>query len=140
MRFLVADNLPFSIMLIGCDMLQLHSAVINLNSDVDTRRSRMEVQHSRDKTNYTNTNYDLNWEYVPGKRNTVADGLSRIKAEESSFEGKKKEILNIYHVLQDTSGLEKILHDNGQRQLQGDKIKKLVNRIQQNGPKTTPFF
>lgn len=49
-RFLVADNLPL-FMLIGCYIMHLHSAIINLNSvsNIGTRVNRI------DKTSYTNT-------------------------------------------------------------------------------------
>ena len=84
--------------------------------------------------------YDLNWEYIPGRKNTIADGLLRINTEEGSFEGEKEEILKVYHILQSRSDLERILQDIGQQQLLDDHIKRIIDRIQQNDTKITKFF
>ena len=35
--------------------------------------------------------YNINWEYIPGKKNIAADGLSRINLENQTFEGEKEE-------------------------------------------------
>ena len=42
--------------------------------------------------------YDLKWEYIPGKKNVVADVLSRIDINKQTFEGEKESILKVYHI------------------------------------------
>ena len=36
--------------------------------------------------------YNINWEYVPGKQNVVADGLSRINLEKGTYETEQEDI------------------------------------------------
>ena len=55
--------------------------------------------------------YDIQWEYVPGSKNVVADVLSRVNLEEQTFEGEKESILKIYNIIKDRSDLEKIVQD-----------------------------
>ena len=47
--------------------------------------------------------YDLQWEYVPGSKNVVADVWSRVNLEEQTFEGEKESILKIYNIIKDLS-------------------------------------
>ena len=55
--------------------------------------------------------YDIQWEYVPGSKNVVADVLSRVNLEEQTFEGEKDSILKIYNIIKDRSDLEKTVQD-----------------------------
>lgn len=53
--------------------------------------------------------YNINWKYVTGKKNTVADRLLRINVKENRFVGENLEIWKVYHLLKDRSDLEKFI-------------------------------
>ena len=53
--------------------------------------------------------YNLKWEYIPGKKNVVADVLSRIDVERQTFEGEKESVLKIYHILSSRADLASLL-------------------------------
>ena len=42
--------------------------------------------------------YHINWEYIPGRKNVVADVLSSINMEKNTFEAEKEEIAKVYHL------------------------------------------
>ena len=43
--------------------------------------------------------YNIAWEYVPGKQNTVADALSRVNLESGTFEIEREDVGRVYHVV-----------------------------------------
>ena len=53
--------------------------------------------------------YNLQWEYIPGKKNVVADVLSRINLEDQTFEGEKESLVKIYNLIKTRSYLEALL-------------------------------
>ena len=52
--------------------------------------------------------YHINWEYIPGKKNTAADILSRINIQQQTFEGEKEQLVKVYNIIKDRTDLEKI--------------------------------
>ena len=42
--------------------------------------------------------YNLNWEYIPGKKNIAADTLSRINIRDQTFEGEKETIIKLCNI------------------------------------------
>ena len=47
--------------------------------------------------------YNIAWEYIPGKQNIAADVLSRINLQNQTFDGEKEQIAKVYHCLLYTS-------------------------------------
>ena len=47
--------------------------------------------------------YNLNWEYIPGKKNIAADTLSRVNIGDQTFEGEKETIIKLYHIIKSLS-------------------------------------
>ena len=56
--------------------------------------------------------YNLKWEYIPGKRNVVAGVLSRINLEDQTFDGEKESVLKIYNLIRTRSDLKPLLINN----------------------------
>ena len=52
--------------------------------------------------------YNINWEYVPGKSNIAADVLSRVNIQDQTFEGEKETVAKIYRIIKDTTELAEI--------------------------------
>ena len=52
--------------------------------------------------------YNLNWEYIPGKGNIIADTLSRINIRDQMFEGEKETIIKLYYIISNRSDLANI--------------------------------
>ena len=73
--------------------------------------------------------YDIQWEYVPGSKNVVADVLSRVNLEEQTFEGEKESILKIYNIIKDRSDLEKIVQDISKHQQSDPKLNNIKLRL-----------
>ena len=42
--------------------------------------------------------YNINWEYVPGRKNAAADVLSRINIQQQTFEGEKEQLVKVYNL------------------------------------------
>ena len=53
--------------------------------------------------------YEINWEYIRGRKNVVADILSRINLDDQTFEGGKEEIAKVYHIMKNRADLETII-------------------------------
>lgn len=45
---------------------------------------------------------------MPGKKNMVADGLSRINIEGESLEREKEEVVKVFHIIKETTDLGNI--------------------------------
>ena len=72
--------------------------------------------------------YNLQWEYILGKRNVVADVLSRINLEDQTFEGEKESLVKIYNLIKTRSDLEALLVNIRIHQQSDPKLKNIINR------------
>ena len=73
--------------------------------------------------------YDLRWEYIPGKKNVVADVLSRINLEDQTFQGEKESILKIYNIIRTRSDLEALLMNISIHQQSDPKLRNIKDRL-----------
>ena len=73
--------------------------------------------------------YDLNWEYIPGKKNIVADTLSRVNIKEQTYEGEKETIIKIYHIIKSRTNLANIIKELERQQEQDPKLNKIRQRL-----------
>ena len=53
--------------------------------------------------------YDITWEYIPGRKNVAADVLSRINIQDQTFDGEKEQLAKVYHIIKSRVDLENIL-------------------------------
>ena len=84
--------------------------------------------------------YEINWEYKPGRKNVVADILSRINLDDQTFEGEKEEIVKIYHIMESRADLETIISEIKPHQKLDTKLTKLQNRLIESDEKITPYY
>ena len=54
--------------------------------------------------------YNIQWEYIPGKQNMVADGLPRVNIEKGTDEIDQEDTGKVYHIIQSREDLERILN------------------------------
>ena len=73
--------------------------------------------------------YHINWEYIPGKKNTAADILSRINIQQQTFEGEKEQLVKVYNIIKDRTDLEKITLEISKHQNVDPKIVSIRERI-----------
>ena len=73
--------------------------------------------------------YDLNWEYIPGKKNIVADTLSRVNIKEQTYEGEKETVIKIYHIIKNRTDLANIMKEMERQQAQDPKLSKILSRL-----------
>ena len=62
--------------------------------------------------------YNISWEYIPGKKNIAADTLSRINVEDQTFEGEKETVIKLYNIIKSRSNIDNIVQKIGQHQKQ----------------------
>ena len=43
--------------------------------------------------------YDITWEYIPGRKNVAADVLSRINIHDQTFDGEKEQLAKVYYII-----------------------------------------
>ena len=79
--------------------------------------------------------YHITWEYVPDKRNTVADALSRINLDKGTFKVDKEDTGKIYHVYAEKEELANILKQIKDEQMKDNKLDHIKKRIQNNDMK-----
>ena len=70
--------------------------------------------------------YDLKREYIPGKKNVVADVLSRINLEDQTFEGEKESLVKIYNIFKTRADLQALLINIRIHQQSDPKLKRCV--------------
>ena len=73
--------------------------------------------------------YHINWEHIPGKKNTAADILSRINIQQQTFEGEKELLVKVYNIIKDRTDLEKITLEISKHQDMAPKIMSIRERI-----------
>ena len=73
--------------------------------------------------------YHINWEYIPGKRNTAADVLSRINIQQQTFEGEKEQLVKVYNIIKNRMDLENITQEIRKCQNVDPKIRSIRERL-----------
>ena len=72
---------------------------------------KCKLNHGRlTRWNLVLQEYNIQWEYIPGKQNMVADGLSRVNIEKGTYEIDQEDIGKVYHIIQTREDLERILN------------------------------
>ena len=84
--------------------------------------------------------YNLDWEYIPGKKNIIADRLSRINLEKGTFEVEPESIGKIYYIIKLKKELQDIISKLKIDQETDTKLIKIRDRILQKDPIITKFF
>ena len=84
--------------------------------------------------------YNLNWEYIPGKGNVIADTLSRINIRDQTFEGEKETIIKLYHIISNRSDLTNIITGLEQQQKQDPRLRKIFDRLGEQDDRITQFY
>ena len=73
--------------------------------------------------------YNINWEYVPGKYNVVADVLSRVNIQNQTFEGERETVAKVYHILKDRTELAEIINKIKLQQKSDEKLSNICKRL-----------
>ena len=84
--------------------------------------------------------YNLQWEYIPGSKNVVADVLSRVDLQNQTFEGEKESILKIYNIIRDRSDLEKVVRNISIHQQSDPKLSSIQRRLADQDDTITKFY
>ena len=84
--------------------------------------------------------YNIQWEYVPGKSNIAADVLSRVNIQDQTFEGEKETIAKVYHILKNKTELADIIANLKINQQSDPKIKSILQRLVEQDDKITPYY
>ena len=84
--------------------------------------------------------YNIHWEYVPGKQNIVADGLSRVNIEQGTYEFEQEDIGKVFHILQSREDLERILEQVKEQQINDPKLNLIKERLSHNDPTIIPYY
>ena len=75
--------------------------------------------------------YNLDWEYIPGKKNIIADSLSRVNLEKGTFEVEHESIGKIYYIIKLKRELQEIISKLKVDQRTDPKLIKITDRILQ---------
>ena len=84
--------------------------------------------------------YNISWEYVPGKKNIAADILSRINITNQTYEGEKGTIAKVYHILKSRTDLEDIVQEVEQHQRQDSKLMQIFQRLNAQDNRIIPYY
>ena len=84
--------------------------------------------------------YHITWEYVPGKKNAVADALSRVNLDNGTFEVEREDIGKVYYALIRKKELSDLLKKMKEEQATDPKISQILPRIQNNDTNITPYY
>ena len=84
--------------------------------------------------------YNIQWEYIPGKQNIVADGLSRVNIEKGTFEIDQEDIGKVYHIIQSREDFERILNQVKEQQNTDPRLKSIKERLEQNDSTLIPYY
>ena len=84
--------------------------------------------------------YDLKWEYIHGRKNVVADVLSRVDIDKQTFEGEKESILKVYHILSSSAGLQSILEHLSTHQQADSKLISIITRLEAGDKTISQYY
>ena len=84
--------------------------------------------------------YNIQWEYIPGNKNVIADVLSRINLDTQTFEGQKEKIITVYNILKSRSGLETLLENIRIHQQSDSKLVDIKERLEEQNDIITRFY
>ena len=84
--------------------------------------------------------YNINWEYVPGKKNIAADVLSRVNIIGQTYEGEKETLAKVYNILKNRTELENILKEVELHQRQDSKLAQIFQRLDNQDVRVTPYY
>ena len=84
--------------------------------------------------------YNINWEYVPGKKNIAADILSRVNITNQTYEGEKETLAKVYNILKSRTELESILKEVELHQRQDSKLAQIFQRLDNQDVRITPYY
>ena len=79
-------------------------------------------------------------QYIPGKKNTVADALSRVNLEKGTFQIDREDIGKVYCVLTSKEELVDILSRIREEQAKDQKLAQIKERVINNEMKIIPFY
>ena len=84
--------------------------------------------------------YHINWEYIPGSKNTAADVLSRINTEQQTFDGEKETIVKVFNIMKSNSDLKVIVNKVIQHQKEDAKLNQIQERLNRQEEKATQYY
>ena len=84
--------------------------------------------------------YNINWEYVPGKCNIAADVLSRVNIQDQTFEGERETVAKVYHILKDRTELADIINKIKLQQKSDEKLRNICKRLTEQDDRITPYY
>lgn len=84
--------------------------------------------------------YNITYEYVPGKKNIVADCLSRVNWNDKTFEAEKGDQLQIFNIRMNILELNNIIQELKRAQQQDEKSLKIKQRIQENDETIQQYY
>ena len=84
--------------------------------------------------------YNIHWEYIPGKQNIVADVLSRVNIEKGTFDTEQEDIGKVFHIIQSREDLEGILNQVKEQQTTNLKLTAIKERLEQGDPTIIPYY
>ena len=84
--------------------------------------------------------YNINWEYVPGKYNIAADVLSRVNIQNQTFEGERETVAKVYHIIKDRTELAEIINKIKLQQRSEEKLNNIRQRLINKDERVTPYY
>lgn len=104
-----------------------HEVVVRTDHQAITFLKQCKLSHGR-LTRWTLAlqEYNIRWEYVQGKRNIVADVLSRVRERENNMGKYTRRVLATF---KDKAELEKILEHLPQQQKDEAKLNRIIRRL-----------
>lgn len=84
--------------------------------------------------------YNVSWEYVPGRKNVIADCLSRVNWEKRTLEDDKGDQLLIYNFQTNHLDLKDIINNLKQEQSTDPKLKEIISRLMKNDETIVKYY
>lgn len=84
--------------------------------------------------------YDIDFEYIPGKKNIIADILSRVNTENNEVIIKAESIYRIYNVMCSKDELKNILNNIHEQQNNDKNLNKIINKIKQKDEEVLNYY
>ena len=83
---------------------------------------------------------NINWEYVPGRKNIAADVLSRVNLINQTYEGEKETLARVYNILKSRTELESIINKIELHQRQDSRLAQILQRLEDKDVRITPYY